>query len=217
MSTRRPPLTRERIIQAALHLVDAQGLRRLTMRRLGDALEVEAMAIYHHLPRGKEQLLDALVGHVARVPVPSPVRPPAGTGDDGEPAGPAEGTSPVTDADASPRLRLTAWADAYRARLVEHSGVLPLLLTRRNSTALAATTASVRDLLTGAGQRDAAATTAAHALLAYIVGHCALEIRDRQPAPSPLTGDDGEDTGGVDWDRRFHAGLDLLLAPMALG
>ena len=64
----RTPLSTERIIEAALQIVDGQGLGRLTMRRLGDALEVEAMAIYHHLPHGKEQLLDAAV----------PTSPPAG-------------------------------------------------------------------------------------------------------------------------------------------
>src|SRR5919198_36048 len=70
MSSPREPLTRERIIDTALHIVDGQGLSRLTMRRLGDALQVEAMAIYHHLPRGKEQLLEQLIAHVAAVPVP---------------------------------------------------------------------------------------------------------------------------------------------------
>jgi len=64
----REPLTRDRIIETALRIVDGQGLGRLTMRRLGDALEVEAMAIYHHLPRGKEELLDGLVSHVAMLP-----------------------------------------------------------------------------------------------------------------------------------------------------
>src|SRR5262245_39016386 len=71
MPAKRPPvpLSRERIIDAALHIADGQGLRRLTMRRLGDALEVEAMAIYHHLPRGKEALMDALAEHVTSVTV----------------------------------------------------------------------------------------------------------------------------------------------------
>src|SRR5437868_13679036 len=68
----RTPLSTERIIEAALQIVDGQGLSRLTMRRLGDALEVEAMAIYHHLPRGKEQLLDGLVAHVAAAPASMP-------------------------------------------------------------------------------------------------------------------------------------------------
>jgi TetR/AcrR family transcriptional regulator, tetracycline repressor protein len=214
MSTRRPPLTRERIIEAALHLIDAQGLRRLTMRRLGDALEVEAMAIYHHLPRGKEQLLDALVGHVAAVPATRPAAaPPAPDGAAGADAGAADGTEAEArtsagadgdDGDTGPHERLTAWAYAYRVRLVAHSGVLPLLLTRRNSSALATTTASVRDVLTGAGAAGDSATATAHALLAYIVGHCAVEIRDRLPQA------DGEDP--VDWDARFQGGLDLVLA-----
>src|ERR687887_298325 len=69
MSSPREPLTRERIIDTALHIVDGQGLSRLTMRRLGDALQVEAMAIYHHLPRGKEELLDGLVAHVGVLPL----------------------------------------------------------------------------------------------------------------------------------------------------
>src|SRR3954465_3973947 len=105
MSTKRPPLTRERIIQAALHLVDAQGLRRLTMRRLGDALQVEAMAIYHHLPRGKEALMDALAEHVTSVSVD-----PGGLPGWREVAG--------------------AWARAARAALLEHPGVLALALTK---------------------------------------------------------------------------------------
>ncbi|MFD0891522.1 TetR family transcriptional regulator, partial [Streptosporangium algeriense] len=69
MPAKRPPvpLSRERIIEAALHIADSQGLRRLTMRRLGDALQVEAMAVYHHLPRGKDALMDALAEHVTAV------------------------------------------------------------------------------------------------------------------------------------------------------
>ncbi|GAA3042699.1 hypothetical protein GCM10017559_84820 [Streptosporangium longisporum] len=71
MPAKRPPvpLSRERIIDAALHIADGQGLRRLTMRRLGDALQVEAMAIYHHLPLGKDALMDALAEHVTTVHV----------------------------------------------------------------------------------------------------------------------------------------------------
>src|SRR4051794_39300855 len=103
MSTRRPPLTRERIIDAALHLVNGQGLRRLTMRRLGDALEVEAMAIYHHLPRGKEQLLDALVGYVADLPARPPTANGSTTESDGG-AGAPSGLPPSRGAGLRARL-----------------------------------------------------------------------------------------------------------------
>jgi len=55
-----PPLSRERIVDTALALVDQQGLSALTFRRLGKALACEAMSIYHYFP-SKRHLLDALV------------------------------------------------------------------------------------------------------------------------------------------------------------
>lgn len=64
-------LDRERILRAALTIVDEEGLEALTMRRLGSALDVEGMAIYHHLP-SKEAVLDGLAGLVlSEVPLPS--------------------------------------------------------------------------------------------------------------------------------------------------
>ncbi len=62
MTTRaeRRPLTRARVLEAAMEIADAEGVSALTMRRLGGELGVEAMSLYHHV-RGKEQLLDALV------------------------------------------------------------------------------------------------------------------------------------------------------------
>ena len=57
------PLTRERIIAAAVAMADAEGLDAITMRRLGGALEREAMSLYHHIP-SKEALLGALVDTV---------------------------------------------------------------------------------------------------------------------------------------------------------
>ena len=175
----RTPLSTERIIETALQIVDGQGLGRLTMRRLGDALEVEAMAIYHHLPRGKEQLLDGLVAHVASAPAQ------------------ADGAAPGTW-----RGVLRDWASGYRERLLAHAGVLPLVVTRRNPAALAATVASLREVLRRGGVAEETAAVAAHALLGYVIGHAALEVRD--------TGEDGADRA-VDWDARFTAGLDLVI------
>lgn len=57
---RRKPLTRERILEAAMALADAEGLDAITMRRLAADLGVEAMSLYHHLPN-KDALLDGLV------------------------------------------------------------------------------------------------------------------------------------------------------------
>lgn len=56
-------LTRERILEAALWLADEEGLEALSMRRLGRVLEVDPMAIYHHLPN-KETLISGVVEQV---------------------------------------------------------------------------------------------------------------------------------------------------------
>jgi len=61
--TSREPLSRERVLAAAVALVDAEGVQALTMRRLAAELGVEAMSLYYHLP-GKESLLDGLVEQV---------------------------------------------------------------------------------------------------------------------------------------------------------
>ncbi len=57
--THRVPLTRERIIQAALRIMDDEGLESVTMRRVGRELGVEAMSLYNHV-RDKEDILDGL-------------------------------------------------------------------------------------------------------------------------------------------------------------
>jgi AcrR family transcriptional regulator len=55
----RTPLSRERVLAAAMALADAEGLSALTMRRLAADVGVEAMSLYHHVP-GKEGILDGL-------------------------------------------------------------------------------------------------------------------------------------------------------------
>jgi AcrR family transcriptional regulator len=179
----REPLTRDRIIQAALRIVDGQGLSRLTMRRLGDALEVEAMAIYHHLPRGKEELLDGLVSYVGAHPLRTGT---AAAGRDWQ-------------------GRLTGWAEGYRKLLLEHAGVLPLLVTRRNPAALATTMASVQEELYRAGFPEGAAAAGAHTLVSFLIGHAALEARGRALRETA----DVEDA--VDWDQRFADGLAIVV------
>jgi AcrR family transcriptional regulator len=49
-----------RILRAAVEFIDTNGLSKLTMRRLGAHLGVEAMALYRYVP-GREQLLDGVV------------------------------------------------------------------------------------------------------------------------------------------------------------
>ncbi|MEV5570794.1 TetR/AcrR family transcriptional regulator C-terminal domain-containing protein [Spirillospora sp. NPDC052269] len=65
-------LTRERVLDAALALVDRDGPAKLSMRRLGSELGVEAMTLYHYVPN-KDALLDGLVERVISGARPRPV------------------------------------------------------------------------------------------------------------------------------------------------
>jgi len=56
----RTPLSRERVLRAALALADEEGIGSLTMRRLGQELGVEAMSLYNHVA-DKGDLLDGIV------------------------------------------------------------------------------------------------------------------------------------------------------------
>lgn len=55
----RQKLSRERILRAALLLADTEGIEAVSMRRLGQALSVEAMSLYKHVS-GKEDILDGI-------------------------------------------------------------------------------------------------------------------------------------------------------------
>ena len=59
----REPLTRERVIEAALQVMDTEGLEAVSMRRVAREVGVEAMSLYHHV-EDKEDLLDGICEHV---------------------------------------------------------------------------------------------------------------------------------------------------------
>jgi AcrR family transcriptional regulator len=57
---RRVPLSRERVLEAAIKLADQGGLGSLSMRKLGQELGVEAMALYYHFSN-KDEVIDGIV------------------------------------------------------------------------------------------------------------------------------------------------------------
>jgi len=57
---RRAPLSRERVLRAAVALADQSGIESLTMRQLGQELGVEAMSLYNHVAN-KDDILDGIV------------------------------------------------------------------------------------------------------------------------------------------------------------
>jgi AcrR family transcriptional regulator len=68
----RIPLSRERILEQALVLVDEQGIEALTMRKLGRALGFEAMSLYNHV-ENKDDVINGILDLVlAEGEPPSP-------------------------------------------------------------------------------------------------------------------------------------------------
>ncbi len=67
----RTPLSRERVLRAGVALADESGIASLSMRKLGEALGVEAMSLYNHVAN-KDQLLDGMVDLVfAEIDLPA--------------------------------------------------------------------------------------------------------------------------------------------------
>jgi AcrR family transcriptional regulator len=56
----RIPLSRVRVLVAAVAFADEHGIASLSMRKLGEVLGVEAMSLYNHVAN-KDQLLDGMV------------------------------------------------------------------------------------------------------------------------------------------------------------
>ena len=71
----RQPLSRDRILRAALELVDESGIASLTMRRLAQGLGFEAMSLYNHVAN-KDDVLDGILDLVL-----GESEPPSPTGD----------------------------------------------------------------------------------------------------------------------------------------
>ena len=61
----RIPLSRERVLRAAVNVADEGGIESLTMRRLAEELGAEAMSLYYHVA-DKDAVLDGIVDVVAR-------------------------------------------------------------------------------------------------------------------------------------------------------
>ncbi|MFD5157234.1 TetR/AcrR family transcriptional regulator [Streptomyces hawaiiensis] len=156
-------LTRERVLTAALALVDREGLSALSMRRLGTELGVEAMALYRYAA-SKDSLLDGLV-EALYLELEERL---------------------AADADEDPdwRAGLHRIARATYAVCLTHPQAVPLIATRLLAVPLAQRPAAVlRDhervltLLRGAGFDEAAAADVFRAFTAWLLGYVSVELR----------------------------------------
>lgn len=145
------PLERGRIVSAALSIVDHEGLKALSMRRLGSELGVDPMAVYYYLPN-KQALLDAIVEAVM-----------------------AAVDLSVIDCSQPPEERIFCAARAYADALLAHANALPILLVHGPVTADALRPV---ELLTGilrdAGLPPEKALSGMNAIAAAVRGYAGM-------------------------------------------
>lgn len=155
-----PRLTRERIVRAALAVIDADGPAAVTMRRLAAELGARPMSLYRHIS-SRDDLLDAVATHLL------------------------SGIAELPD-DGGWEAGLRAWAAGYRQMALAHPRALPLIAARPVTGYLVRRGDVERAL---AGFR-AAGTTAVDAerllrvALALISGFCLLEVPDALSDPA---------------------------------
>ncbi|MCW2735853.1 TetR/AcrR family transcriptional regulator [Nocardioides sp.] len=147
----RPPLSRQRVIDAASRVADAVGLAGVSMRSVGRELDVEAMSLYHHVA-SKDALLDGLADWVfERIDTPS--------------------------ASAPWRPEMEARARSARAVLAAHPWGLGLIESRRSpGPATLRHHDAVLGCLRAAGFPVALAAHAFSVLDAYVYGFVLTEV-----------------------------------------
>lgn len=188
-------MSRDRVLEAALGLVDRDGLAKLSMRSLGRELGVEAMTLYYYVPN-KDAVLDGLVERVI-----SQVRPE-----------PGPGLAWVAD-----------YARSLRRVLLQHPRVVPLLAGRPLSTPGGLELLeSVVTALGAAGLSPNRAMHLVNAVATFTIGHTLAEIPGDRETPLPdlaaFPGIRAAIDGGLgtpaDHEARFELALTALVAGM---
>jgi AcrR family transcriptional regulator len=206
----RAGLTREKVLDAALELVDTHGLPALSMRKLGAGLGVEAMTLYHYFP-SKAALLDSLVERVFGLALTE---------------APADDTAEWTD-------WLHQFARSMRTTLLRHPGALTLVATRPASTPEALRTVErALSRLRAAGLSLGRSMDVINSVATFVVGHTLAEVgqtpghEGTEPDPdhpdAPLDAVEFPNftevlatRAGLDFDSRFETTLRILLTGYA--
>ncbi|WP_418960547.1 TetR/AcrR family transcriptional regulator [Streptomyces tritici] len=172
----RSRLSRERVVEAALRVVDHEGLDSLSMRRVADELGVEAMAIYRYTT-SKDDLLDGLVEHLfieleemlegAVPPAPHPAPGPRGA------------------AALLWRETLLCIAQAMYRVALAHPNVVPLVATRpftvpltRRPPAVLRAHERLLALLGSAGLDEETTLKLYRAFISWVLGYIVIELRE---------------------------------------
>lgn len=147
----REPLCRERIVGAALQIIDNEGVDALSMRRIAATLGVQAMSLYNHVG-GKEDVLDGVTEYITTDMQLS--RRSGGGWEDG--------------------IRSVAYA--FRRSSLRHPRACELVLTRQLSSPEHSRPSTALSVLLDHGFDEAAAVHALRLLIAFQVGSLLREF-----------------------------------------
>jgi TetR/AcrR family transcriptional regulator, tetracycline repressor protein len=193
-----PPVSlRTRALEEALRIADAEGLDALSIRRLADALGVKGASLYHHF-KDKDEILDG-VAFLALADLGPP------------------------DDESLPWIDwLLQVARSYRAALLAHPNLLPLILGHHNRRAGAAVYDYAAMKLTDAGIPPAYQVTLLNTLEAYATGAVLYGLTAPAAAWEASLPPDGCEhlrlalrSDGFDEDARFDLGCRALLEGLA--
>ena len=209
------PLSRALVLQAALEIVDRDGVAGLSMRRLGGALDRDPMTLYRYAAN-KAALLDGVAELVLE-----------------------QLTVDTTDDDWQSQLRTVA--RTYRDLALAHPQVVPLLVTRPLATPLALRPLgtlrpleSILELLTRAGFSTVDALHIYRSLFGLLHGHVLNELQELVDNPEetddllrlglhrlplkefPLLRSLAPDLANYDGEAELERGLDILLTGLQL-
>ena len=187
-------LTKPRILDAALDVIDQHGLDGLTMRALADNLGVTATALYYHFT-GREQLLNALIERQTAKLV----------------------TGSLTDGTWDARIR--ALLVATVGELTRHPNLAVwIITTQARQPAVLQLHDTILGILLDAGFLPADAVQAKGILLRYLIGHLVLANAPEGPTwrQTPRRYEHLRSVGaaadGTDRTVLFLNGLDAVLA-----
>jgi len=198
---RREPVTRERIVDTAMAIVEAEGVDQLTMRALCDKLDVAVTSIYWHVGN-KDAVLSALVERMG------------------------EEIGEIRTAGSTPRRRIVSTARSLVAALEIHGALVGLAHERGELAAVfAPARVAMAEELAAAGLRGARLADATNAVLQFVASYVLTEaVVSRSPEQhyqevALWQGEPGVDAVAArrlerppDTERSFAVGLEALVA-----
>ena len=178
---RRGPVTAEAVVDAALVVIDEEGLDALTMRRLAHDLGVEPVTIYRQLP-SKDAILAGVAEKLWRE-----MAPPEGAGDT---EGGAPASAPGADGGGAPASAPGDWREQVRGAwlglnglMQAHPNAIPIIARGGSFSATAGEgTAGMVRMFKDAGLTPREAAELLHILSACVVGFGFATLWGRQMA-----------------------------------